>query len=112
MTGFYSEHSKVWVSVDCIVFGFEADQLKLLIGRRQMDPGRGEWSLYGGFVGAEESLTEAAQRVLSQMTGLNQLYIRQVGAYGDIDRDPGERVISIAYCALINVKDYDDSLRE
>lgn len=112
MTGFYSEHSKVWVSVDCIVFGFEADQLKLLIGRRQMDPGRGEWSLYGGFVGAEESLTEAAHRVLSQMTGLNQLYMRQVGAYGDIDRDPGERVISVAYCALINVKDYDDALRQ
>lgn len=112
MTGFYSEYSKVWVSVDCIVFGFEADQLKLLIGRRQMDPGRGEWSLYGGFVGAEESLTEAAYRVLSQMTGLNQLYMRQVGAYGDIDRDPGERVISVAYCALINVKDYDDALRQ
>ena len=95
MTGFYSEHSKVWVSVDCIVFGFEEDKLKLLIGKRQMDPGRGEWSLYGGFVGPQESLTEAAQRVLQELTGLKELYMRQVGA-----------------CALINVKDYDDSLRE
>lgn len=112
MTGFYSEHSKVWVSVDCIVFGFEEDKLKLLIGKRQMDPGRGEWSLYGGFVGPEESLTEAAERVLQDLTGLKELYMRQVGAFGAIDRDPGERVISVAYCALINVRDYDDSLRE
>ncbi|MBQ7149750.1 MAG: NUDIX hydrolase [Prevotella sp.] len=111
MTGFYGEHSKVLVSVDCIVFGFEGDKLKLLIGRRQMDPGRGEWSLYGGFVGAKESLEDAANRVLLELTGLKKLYMRQVGAFGAIDRDPGERVISVAYCALINVKDYDDNLR-
>ena len=97
MTGFYSEHSKVWVSVDCIVFGFEEDKLKLLIGKRQMDPGRGEWSLYGGFVGPQESLTEAAQRVLQELTGLTELYMRQVGAFGAIDRDPGERVIRERY---------------
>lgn len=112
MTGFYSEHAKVWVSVDCIVFGFEEDKLKVLIGKRQMDPGRGEWSLYGGFVGANESLEDAADRVLFELTGLNKLYMKQVGAFGAIDRDPGERVISIAYCALINVKDYDDKLRQ
>ncbi|MGX8682751.1 MAG: DNA mismatch repair protein MutT, partial [Bacteroidales bacterium] len=53
---YYSEHSQVWVSVDCIVFGFEKNKLKLLVGRRQMDPGRGEWSLYGGFVKTNESL--------------------------------------------------------
>lgn len=111
MTGFYGEHSKVLVSVDCIVFGFEGDKLKLLIGHRQMDPGRGEWSLYGGFVGAKESLEDAANRVLLELTGLKKLYMRQVGAFGAIDRDPGERVISVAYCALINVKDYDDNLR-
>lgn len=112
MTGYYNTHSKVWVSVDCIVFGFEEKKLKLLIGRRQMDPGRGEWSLYGGFVGADESLNDAANRVLSELTGLSKLYMRQVGAFGDIDRDPGERVISVAYCALINVRDYDDVLRQ
>lgn len=112
MTNYYVEHSKVLVSVDCIVFGFEEDKLKLLIGKRQMDPGRGEWSLYGGFVGVKESLEDAANRVLFQLTGLKEIYMKQVGAFGAIDRDPGERVISVAYCALINVKDYDDSLRE
>lgn len=112
MTNYYSEHSKLWVSVDCIVLGFEADKLKLLIGKRQMDPGRGEWSLYGGFVGPNEGLNDAANRVLYELTGLKKLYMKQVGAYGAIDRDPGERVISIAYCALINVADYDDNLRQ
>ncbi len=108
---YYSQHSKVWVSVDCIIFGFDEGKLKVLIGRRQMDPGRGERSLYGGFVAADESIDDAATRTVSELTGLNNLYMRQVGAFGRIDRDPGERVISIAYYALINVKDYDERLR-
>lgn len=108
---YYSEHSKVWVSVDVIIFGFDENKLKVLIGRRQMDPGRGEWSLYGGFVGADESIDDAAARTLKSLTGLNHLYMRQVGAFGSVDRDPGERVISIAYYSLINVKDYDERLR-
>ncbi|MCR4854000.1 MAG: NUDIX hydrolase [Prevotella sp.] len=112
MTGYYGLHSKVWVAVDCIIFGFDNNKLKLLIGRRQMDPGRGEWSLYGGFVGVDESVDEAADRVLFELTGLKHIYMKQVATFGAIDRDPGERVISVAYCALINVKDYDTSLLE
>jgi len=107
MTGYYSGHSKAFVAVDCIVFGFDDNKLKLLLGKRQMDPGRGEWSLYGGVVKEDESISEAANRVLYELTGLKELYMKQVGAFGDVDRDPGERVISVAYCALINVKDYD-----
>ena len=112
MTQFYNEYSKVLVSVDCIIFGFDGSDLQVLIGKRQMDPGRGEWSLYGGFVGTNENLEDAANRVILELTGMKGLYIRQVGAFGRIDRDPGERVISIAYCTLINVVDYDDHLRE
>ena len=108
---FYNDHSKVWLSVDCIIFGFDEGKLKILIGKRQMDPGRGEWSLYGGFVGGNESVDDAASRTLYELTGLRNLYMRQVGAFGNVDRDPGERVVSIAYYALINVKDYDDALR-
>ena len=108
---FYNEHSKVWLSVDCIIFGFDEGKLKVLIGKRQMDPGRGEWSLYGGFVAADESVDDAATRTLYELTGLRNLFMRQVGAFGNVDRDPGERVVSIAYYALINVKDYDDELR-
>ena len=112
MTTYYNEHSKVFVSVDCIIFGFEDKKLKVLLGKRKMDPGRGEWSLYGGFVEENESLDDAANRVLLELTGLKNIYMKQVGAFGAIDRDPGERVISVAYCALINVKDYDEELRE
>ena len=112
MTEFYSGVQKAFVSVDIIIFGFEDSKLKLLIGKRQMDPGRGEWSLYGGFVGAEESVDEAAHRVLFELTGLRDLYMKQVHTFGAVDRDPGERVISVAYCALINVKDYDHRLLE
>jgi ADP-ribose pyrophosphatase YjhB (NUDIX family) len=111
MTQFYGEHSKVWLSVDCIIFGFDEGKLKILIGKRKMDPGRGEWSLYGGFVGSDESVDDAASRTLFELTGLRNLFMRQVGAFGKVDRDPGERVVSIAYYALINVKDYDDTLR-
>ena len=110
MTQFYSEHSKVWLSVDCIIFGFDDGKLKVLIGKRQMDPGRGEWSLYGGFVSSDESVDEAATRTLYELTGLRNVFMRQVGAFGKVDRDPGERVVSIAYYALINVKDYEDEL--
>jgi ADP-ribose pyrophosphatase YjhB (NUDIX family) len=111
MTQFYIEHSKVWLSVDCIIFGFDEGKLKILIGKRQMDPGRGEWSLYGGFVASDESVDDAATRTLYELTGLRNLFMRQVGAFGSVDRDPGERVVSIAYYALINVKDYDEELR-
>ena len=99
------------MSVDCIIFGFDEGKLKILIGKRQMDPGRGEWSLYGGFVNGNESVDDAASRTLYELTGLRNLYMRQVGAFGNVDRDPGERVVSIAYYALINVKDYEDELR-
>lgn len=111
MTLFYGEHSKVWLSVDCIVFGFDEGKLKILIGKRKMDPGRGEWSLYGGFVNADESVDDAASRTLFELTGLKRIYMRQIGAFGNVDRDPGERVVSIAYYALINVNDYDEKLR-
>ena len=112
MTTYYSEYQKVFLSVDCIIFGFEENKLKILIGRRNMDPGRGEWSLYGGFVRADESLDAAADRTLYELTGLKNVYMRQVGAFGNLDRDPGERVVSVAYYALINVKDYDEKLRK
>lgn len=108
---FYTEYSKVFVSVDCIIFGFTENKLKLLIGRRKMDPGRGEWALYGGFVGENEDLRNAADRTILELTGMKGLYIRQVGTYGKVHRDPGDRVISVAYTTLINVSDYDDHLR-
>ena len=110
MTKYYIEHQKILVSVDCIIFGFEHNKLKVLLGHRPIDPGKGLWSLYGGFVRNEESVDEAADRTLFELTGLRNVYMRQVGAFGSVDRDPGARVVSVAYYALINVKDYDQKL--
>ena len=111
--GYYDNYAqeKMLVSVDCIIFGFDEGKLKILIGRRKYDPGRGEWSLYGGFVAAAESVDAAASRVLYELTGMRDVYMQQVGAFGHVDRDPGARVVSVAYYALINVKDYDEKLR-
>lgn len=111
MTQYYNEHSKVLVSVDCIIFGFDEGELRVLIGKRKMNPGLGQASLYGGFVHNNESVDDAAHRVLHELTGIKNIYMRQVGAFGQVDRDPGERVISIVYYALINTKDYDYELQ-
>lgn len=112
MATFYNEHDKLYVAVDCIVFGFDEGELRVLMGKRKMDPGRGQWSLYGGFVGENESVDDAAKRVLYGLTGLENLYMKQVGAFGDVDRDPGNRVVSIAYYSMINVADYDQTQQE
>ena len=112
MTSYYQEYSKYFVAVDCIIFGFDEGELRILIGKRKLNPGRGQWSLYGGFVREEESIDDAANRVLFELTGLRNIYMRQLGAFGNINRDPGERVISVAYYALINVNDYSHTLLE
>ncbi len=110
MATYYSINPKFYVSVDCIIFGFNGDGLNLLLLKRNFEPARGEWSLMGGFVQSNESVDEAAKRVLAELTGLEQVYMEQVGSFGEIDRDPGERVISIAYYALININEYDKEL--
>jgi ADP-ribose pyrophosphatase YjhB (NUDIX family) len=107
MRNYYSEHPKFYVAVDCIIFGFHQGTLSLLLLKRKFEPSKGEWSLMGGFVQREESMDEAAKRILYQLTGLTDVYMEQVGAFGAVDRDPGERVVSIAYYALINIDDYD-----
>ena len=104
---YYKEHARHYVSVDCVIFGLHEGRLNILLIKRRMNPGRDKWSLMGGFVEENESLEEAAKRVLSQLTGLEDVYMDQVGAFGDIDRDPGARVISVAYCALLNFDEHD-----
>lgn len=109
---FYTGNSKFYVSTDCIIFGFNNGKLQLLIRRRDIEPGYGQWSLMGGFVKENESVDEGAKRTLHNLTGLQNLYMQQVGAFGSVDRDPGDRVVSVVYYALINTDDYDDKLRE
>lgn len=108
----YTHPDRFLVSVDCIVLGFHHTELKILTFKRNIPPFEGKQSLLGGFVNKEESIDEAVQRVLSKLTGMDSLYLEQVGTYGDVARDPGGRVISVVYYALINMADYDPSLLE
>ena len=104
---YYKEHAKHYVGVDCVIFGLHEGKLNILLIKRRMMPGKGQWSLMGGFVEENESLDDAAKRVLFQLTGLENVYMEQVGTFGTIDRDPGARVISVAYCALLNFDEQD-----
>ncbi len=110
MTDYYIKNTKFYVSVDCIIFGFDGGELKLLLLKRNFEPAMGEWSLMGGFVKDEESVNNAAKRVLKELTGLEDVYMEQVAAFGEVNRDPGERVISVAFYALININDYNREL--
>lgn len=110
----YSEHPRHLVAVDCIVFGYDILEkgIKLLLIKRSFEPAMGKWSLAGGFVREKESLDEAASRILYQLTGLRDVYMEQSFTYGEIQRDPGARVISASYSALIKIQDIDRKLKE
>src|SRR5688572_7169618 len=107
----YKSHQKVLVAVDCIIFGFDGTQLKALLIKRGFEPEKGKWSLMGGFVGKNENTTEAAARVLFQLTGMKNIYMEQLHTFSEVDRDAAGRVISIAYFALINIADYSHQLQ-
>jgi 8-oxo-dGTP diphosphatase len=110
----YSEHPRHLVAVDCIIFGYDIleKEIKLLLIKRSFEPAKGKWSLTGGFVRENESLDEAASRILYQLTGLRDVYMGQSFTYGGIRRDPGARVISTSYSALIKIQDIDRKLKE
>jgi 8-oxo-dGTP diphosphatase len=105
----YSGHPTFYVALDCIIFGFDNEELKLLIHKRRFEPSMGHWSLFGGFLKEGESLDEGAIRILNELTGLEQIYMEQLQTYGEIDRDPAGRVISVAYYALIPAHRYSES---
>lgn len=103
----YNKYTPYLVAVDCIIFGFINGELKLLLIKRVMNPCKGLWSLMGGFVGPYESMDEAANRILFDLTGLKDVYLTQLYTHGDIGRDPGARVISTSYYSLIKIQDID-----
>jgi 8-oxo-dGTP diphosphatase len=108
----YVSQDKLLVAVDCIIFGFDGKQLKALLIKRGFEPEAGKWSLMGGFVNSNESVDEAAARVLQQLTGLTDIYMEQLHCFGDVNRDTAGRVVSIAYFALINIEEYSDQLHQ
>ena len=106
----YAGVPQFYVAVDCIIFAYENNDIQVLLQKRKIEPFVGEPTLLGGFVGAEESLDDAAHRVLLERTGMRDVFLEQVETFGELDRDPGGRVISTAYYALLNKKLHDTKL--
>lgn len=103
----YKQQTKCLVALDSIIFGFDGEELKLLLVKRGVESDKETWSLMGGWLRPGETLQQAADRILFELTGLTEVYLEQVSAFGEPMRDPIERTVSIAYFALINVPDYE-----
>ena len=96
--------NRVALSVDCVIFGFDENKLKVLLIRSDLKKYQSKWSLLGDLVKPEEDLEASAYRVLKQRTGLNDLYLEQVHSFGEVTRHPAGRVVTVAYCSLINIQ--------
>lgn len=108
----YINQTPVLVAVDCIIFGYDGNELKLLVIKRAIEPVKDKWSLMGGFIGNDEDLDGAAKRILLELTGLHDVYLEQLNAYGSPDRDPIERTISVVYFALIDINKYSTQIND
>ncbi len=95
------------ISIDCALFGFEEGELKLLLIKRDKQPAMGEWSLPGGYIYMEEDISDSANRVLMELTGIKDLFLSQVKIFGSPDRYPISRVVSTLYCALIKPEQFE-----
>ncbi len=95
---------KIALSVDCVIFGFDENKLKVLLIRSDLEKYADKWSLLGDLVKPDEDLDRAAYRILKQRTGLSDVYLEQLHTYGNIDRHPAGRVVTVTYCSLINVQ--------
>ena len=109
---YYYGSDPILVAVDSIIFGFDSfeEKLKILLFKRLVEPFSGQWSLIGSFVRPHESADASAYRVLKELTGLSNVFLEQFKAYTDTERDPGARVMSIAYFSLIQLEDHNHEL--
>jgi 8-oxo-dGTP diphosphatase len=106
----YSGQTRILVAVDCIIFGFDGEHFKILVIQRGFAPQKQNWSLMGGFLQPGESLDLSANRILRQLTGLEGVYMEQLQAFGEVERDPVERTVAVAYCALIDIQKYEKQI--
>jgi len=108
----YAGQQPVLLAIDCIIFGFDGQDMKLLVIKRGFEPEKNKWSLMGGFLQPNEILDEAANRILKQLTGLEGVYMEQLYAFSAPERDPEERTISVAYFALVDIHRYEKQLSD
>ena len=100
------EYARPALTTDCVVFGLDEDDLKVLLIKRALAPHKGQWALPGGFVRVGEDLEEGARRELAEETGLNNVFLEQLFTFGDPKRDPREHVVTVTYYALVNLCDH------
>jgi 8-oxo-dGTP diphosphatase len=100
------EYPRPALTVDCVVFGLDAEDLRVLLIQRALPPFEGQWALPGGFVRIDEPLEDAARRELEEETGLGDVFLEQLYTFGAVRRDPRERIVSVAYYALVNLRDH------
>src|SRR6266704_4342097 len=100
------QYPRAALTVDCVVFGLDESELKVLLIERALEPFKGPWALPGGFVRVDETLDEAARRELQEEAGLRNVFLEQLYTFGAVDRDPRERVVSVAYYALVKLSDH------
>ncbi len=91
---------------DCVLFGFDEGELKLLLIQRAEEPFKNKWALAGGFVNQDESTEDAARRTLSEKANVGKVYLEQLYTFSNLDRDPRGWVVSVAYYALVKLADY------
>lgn len=103
----YPLSSRILLAIDCIIFGFDGKDIKLLLVKRNFEPEKGNWSLMGGFLEEEEDLEAGAGRILHDLTGLKNVYVEQLEVFGKINRDPAERTVSVVFFALIQIDEHD-----
>jgi ADP-ribose pyrophosphatase YjhB (NUDIX family) len=108
----YQHQTRMLAAVDCIIFGFDGESLKILLVHRGIEFEKGKWSLMGGFIQPDESPENAAVRILKKLTGLEGVYLEQLYTFGKPARDPIERTISITYFALIDIHRYEKQLSD
>ncbi len=101
------EYPRPALTVDCVVFGLDDEDLKVMLIQRKPEPFSGRWALPGGFVHMDETLDTAAMRELQEETGLEDIYLEQLYTFGAIDRDPRSRVVTVAYYALVKLMDHE-----
>ncbi|HEY0066095.1 MAG TPA: NUDIX domain-containing protein [Flavisolibacter sp.] len=106
------DYFNIAVSVDCVIFGYEDKQLKVLLIKSDLEEFAGMWSLLGDLVRIDEDMEEAPYRVLQARTGLQDVYLEQVYTFGALDRHPSGRVITTAYYSLVNIKSHKLNLTD